>query len=169
MLGNGSIALFQWIHISILIKCRAKFFYIKAICWTHPNVNGIFQCCCSNKQQRARGRESRPQPNNKSANQKDIFFATMLYLLCDLHAQLKSEGVNNLKLTAVHLHQMQPGYDGKPLVHWLENLLTDGSLDAYEIIAEDTYSIVIDKTPENKVYCSMCSRLRRGILYTCGA
>ena len=91
--------------------------------------------------------------------------ATMLYLLCALQKQLKAAGVN-FKITAVHLNQMQPGYDGKPLVDWLDGLIADGTLDEYKIITEDTYSIVIDKTPENKVYCSMCSRLRRGILYT---
>ncbi len=91
--------------------------------------------------------------------------ATMLYLLLELQKQLKPAGVS-FKITAVHLNQMQPGYDGKPLVDWLEGLVNDGSLEEYKIITEDTYSIVIDKTPENKVYCSMCSRLRRGILYT---
>lgn len=91
--------------------------------------------------------------------------ATLLFLLCALQKKLKGSGVN-FKITAVHLNQMQPGYDGKPLVEWLDNLVEDGSLDEYKIITEDTYSVVIDKTPENKVYCSMCSRLRRGILYS---
>lgn len=91
--------------------------------------------------------------------------ATMLYLLCQLQKKLKGSGIH-FKLTAVHLNQMQPGYDGKPLIEWLDSLVSDGSLDEYKIITEDTYSIVVDKTPENKVYCSMCSRLRRGILYS---
>lgn len=91
--------------------------------------------------------------------------ATMLYLLLSLQKQLKHAGVR-FKITAVHLNQMQPGYDGKPLIQWLEGLVTDGSLEEYKIVTEDTYSVVIDKTPKNKVYCSMCSRLRRGILYT---
>ncbi|MEL7486145.1 MAG: tRNA 2-thiocytidine(32) synthetase TtcA, partial [Pseudomonadota bacterium] len=36
---------------------------------------------------------------------------------------------------------------------------------AHRIVTEDTYAIVTDKVPENKTYCAMCSRLRRGILY----
>lgn len=91
--------------------------------------------------------------------------ATLLYLLLALQSQLKSAGVD-FKITAVHLNQMQPGYDGQPLVDWLDDLVENETLKHYKIITEDTYSIVIDKTPENKVYCSMCSRLRRGILYT---
>lgn len=91
--------------------------------------------------------------------------ATMLYLLCALQKKLKGAGVN-FRITAIHLNQVQPGYDGKPLVAWLDKLVADGSLDEYKIVTEDTYSIVVDKTPENKVYCSMCSRLRRGILYS---
>jgi Predicted ATPase of the PP-loop superfamily implicated in cell cycle control len=91
--------------------------------------------------------------------------ATMIYLLCALQKQLRSAGTD-FKITAVHLNQMQPGYNGEPLVRWLEELVADDILDGYKIITEDTYSVVIDKTPENKVYCSMCSRLRRGILYT---
>lgn len=89
----------------------------------------------------------------------------MLHLLIALQKKLKPQNIN-FKITAVHLNQLQPGYDGAPLVEWLEGLVQNGSLDEYKIITEDTYSIVIDKTPENKVYCSLCSRLRRGILYT---
>ncbi|GFH55292.1 hypothetical protein CTEN210_11768 [Chaetoceros tenuissimus] len=91
--------------------------------------------------------------------------ATMLYLLCALQKQLRQANVH-FKITAVHLNQMQPGYDGQPLLEWLDDLVQQEFLEDYKIITEDTYSIVIDKTPENKVYCSMCSRLRRGILYT---
>jgi tRNA 2-thiocytidine biosynthesis protein TtcA len=91
--------------------------------------------------------------------------ATMLHLLLNLQKKLKNANIK-FEVTAVHLNQMQPGYDGKPLVSWLDGLVKEGSLKEYKIITEDTYSIVIDKTAENKTYCSMCSRLRRGILYS---
>jgi tRNA 2-thiocytidine biosynthesis protein TtcA len=63
-------------------------------------------------------------------------------------------------LVAVHLDQGQPGYDGAPLERWLA---AEGV--SYKVLREDTYSIVTDKIPEGKTYCSLCSRLRRGILY----
>jgi tRNA 2-thiocytidine biosynthesis protein TtcA len=66
-----------------------------------------------------------------------------------------------VSLTAVHLDQAQPGYDGRPLEAWL-----DSHGYAFEILREDTYSVVTDKLPESATYCSLCSRLRRGILYT---
>ena len=91
--------------------------------------------------------------------------ATMLHLLLNLQKRLASANIK-FKITAVHLNQMQPGYDGSPLVNWLDTLVADHGLTEYKIITEDTYSIVLDKTPENKTYCSMCSRLRRGILYS---
>ena len=50
----------------------------------------------------------------------------------------------------------------QPLEEWLEGLSCP-----YRIVSEDTYSIVVDKTAAGKAYCSMCSRLRRGILYSC--
>jgi tRNA 2-thiocytidine biosynthesis protein TtcA len=63
-------------------------------------------------------------------------------------------------LVAVHLDQGQPGYDGTALRAWLEEHGYD-----HHILREDTYQLVTKRIPEGKTYCSMCSRLRRGILY----
>jgi tRNA 2-thiocytidine biosynthesis protein TtcA len=67
-------------------------------------------------------------------------------------------------LVAVHLDQGQPGYDGAPLAAWLQ---AEGV--PHKILHENTYAIVTDKIPEGKTYCSLCSRLRRGILYRAAA
>ena len=63
-------------------------------------------------------------------------------------------------IVAVHLDQGQPGYDGSALEAWLRD---EGY--AHHILREDTYQLVTKRIPEGKTYCSMCSRLRRGILY----
>ncbi len=65
-----------------------------------------------------------------------------------------------VELIAFHLDQRQPGYDGEPLERWLKNYGVE-----YRIHAQDTYSVVTDKIAEGSTYCSLCSRLRRGILY----
>jgi len=62
--------------------------------------------------------------------------------------------------TAVLLDQKQPGFSADTYRDWVENTLGTPLL----ILQEDTYSIVKEKT-EGRVYCSLCSRLRRGILY----
>lgn len=62
---------------------------------------------------------------------------------------------------AFTLDQSQPGWNDTALRAWLEEREI-----AHEILTKDTYSIVMDKTPEGKTYCSLCSRLRRGIIYS---
>jgi tRNA 2-thiocytidine biosynthesis protein TtcA len=82
---------------------------------------------------------------------------TLLLLLQQLVRALPFE----VSLVALHLDQRQPGYDGRALENWLSEQPTP-----FEILREDTYSVVKDKLGENDTYCSLCSRLRRGVLYT---
>lgn len=82
---------------------------------------------------------------------------TLLDLLLRLTARLPFE----VELWAVHLDQVQPGHDPAPLVAWLRQRGV-----RFEVVREDTYSVVTEKLPPGATYCSLCSRLRRGILYT---
>jgi tRNA 2-thiocytidine biosynthesis protein TtcA len=83
------------------------------------------------------------------------------YTLLDLLHRARQRAPIDFRITAVHLDQVQPGYDGAPLRRWLEDFG-----QPFEIVQEDTYSAVVDRTPTGKAYCAVCSRLRRGILYT---
>jgi len=89
---------------------------------------------------------------------KDSF--TLLYLL----NKLRIRSNNKFELFSFTLDQGQPGWDDSKLRAWMENQKI-----SYEIYKQDTYSVVIDKVPENKTYCSLCSRLRRGSIYTYAA
>ena len=82
------------------------------------------------------------------------------YALFCLLSRLVRRAPVQFKLVPVHLDQGHPGYDGSPLRSWLQ-----ARSATFHILSEDTYSVVTDKIPEGKTYCSLCSRLRRGILY----
>jgi tRNA 2-thiocytidine biosynthesis protein TtcA len=82
------------------------------------------------------------------------------YGLLRLLDRLRERAPVRFELVAWHLDQVQPGYDGEPLRQWLQEWGGD-----YVIARQDTYSVVTDKISENSTYCSLCSRLRRGILY----
>lgn len=82
------------------------------------------------------------------------------YTLLHLLERARRRAPIRFELLAVHLDQGHPGYDGTPLEKWLE---AEGY--PHRILREDTYAIVKERIPEGKTYCSLCSRLRRGVLY----
>lgn len=64
-------------------------------------------------------------------------------------------------MVAVNLDQGHPGFPQQSIVDYLEREKYD-----YKMLSVDTYKVVLEKVPEGKTYCSLCSRLRRGILYS---
>jgi tRNA 2-thiocytidine biosynthesis protein TtcA len=83
------------------------------------------------------------------------------YTMLDLLWQARLRAPIEFTLVAVHLDQGQPGYDGSPLRQWLQH-----SGIPFEILHQDTYSVVKELVQEGGTYCAPCSRLRRGALYT---
>lgn len=86
------------------------------------------------------------------------------YTLLDLLWRARARAPFDFDVTAVHLDQAQPGYDGARLRAWLEAFGAP-----FRIVQRDTYSKVIELVPDGKSYCGPCSRMRRGILYNVAA
>lgn len=82
------------------------------------------------------------------------------YTLLDILLNMQLSAPIDFSIVAVNLDQKQPGFPAEVLPNYLSQLGVD-----FQIVTEDTYAIVKEKIPEGKTTCSLCSRLRRGILY----
>lgn len=83
------------------------------------------------------------------------------YAMLHLLQIVKRKSPFPFEIVAVNLDQGHPGFDGTILERHFEKVGVD-----YKMLTKDTHSIVKEKIPVGKAYCSLCSRLRRGILYT---
>ncbi|MGE0482712.1 MAG: tRNA 2-thiocytidine(32) synthetase TtcA [Gammaproteobacteria bacterium] len=83
------------------------------------------------------------------------------YTLLDLLLALRERAPVDFELVAVHLDQKQPGYPPAVMRDYLDGLDIE-----HHVIEQDTYSVVRRVVPEGRTMCGLCSRLRRGSLYT---
>lgn len=82
------------------------------------------------------------------------------YTLLSLLLALRERAPVDFRLIAMNLDQKQPGFPAEVLPSYLARIGVD-----FRIVEQDTYTVVKSKIPEGKTTCSLCSRLRRGVIY----
>ena len=82
------------------------------------------------------------------------------YTLVDILRLLQYRAKIRFEIVAVILDQKQPGFDVAPMAQFFEQLSIP-----FHCVEQNTYEVVKKLTPEGKIYCPLCSRLRRGHLY----
>jgi len=82
------------------------------------------------------------------------------YTLLSILLALRERAPVDFRIVAMNLDQKQPGFPDHILPQYFASIGVE-----YRIVTEDTYAIVKDKIPAGKTTCSLCSRLRRGIIY----
>lgn len=82
------------------------------------------------------------------------------YTMLTMLMAMRERAPIDFKLVAMNLDQKQPGFPEHVLPQYLASLDLD-----FRIVEADTYTIVREKIPDGKTTCSLCSRLRRGVIY----